>query len=143
MEKHDDRYLLKTKGLTKVFGSLVANSGIDLTVKQGSIHAILGENGAGKSTLMKMLYGVYAPDGGSILMDGEEVELHPPTKARAKGIGMVFQDFRVVPALTILDNIALSVAKGFTFNRKKLKQRIVEISAKYGLAVNPDVNIKL
>lgn len=138
MEKHDERYLLKTKGLTKVFGPLVANSEIDLVVKPGSIHAILGENGAGKSTLMKMLYGVYAPDGGSIMMDGEEVELHPPTKARAKGIGMVFQDFRVVPALTILDNIALSVEKGFTFNRKKLKQRIIEISSKYGLAVNPD-----
>lgn len=141
MEKHNERYLLKTKGLTKVFGSLVANSGIDLTVEQGSIHAILGENGAGKSTLMKMLYGVYAPDGGSIMMDGEEVELHPPTKARAKGIGMVFQDFRVVPALTILDNIALSVEKGFTFNRKKLKQRIVEVSSKYGLAVNPDAYV--
>lgn len=141
MEKHDERYLLKTKGLTKVFGPLVANSEIDLVVKPGSIHAILGENGAGKSTLMKMLYGVYAPDGGSIMMDGEEVELHPPTKARAKGIGMVFQDFRVVPALTILDNIALSVEKGFTFNRKKLKQRIIEISTKYGLAVNPDAYV--
>jgi len=141
MENNKERYLLKTQGLTKVFGSLVANREIDLTVRPGSIHAILGENGAGKSTLMKMLYGVYAPDGGSILMNGEDVELHPPTKARAKGIGMVFQDFRVVPALTILDNIALSVEKGFTFNRKKLKQRIIEVSTKYGLEVNPDAYV--
>lgn len=141
MKLGTDSYLLKTKGLTKVFGSLVANSGIDLEVKAGAIHAILGENGAGKSTLMKMLYGVYAPDGGTIMMDGHEVELHPPTKARAKGIGMVFQDFRVVPALTILDNIALSVEKGFTFNRKKLKQKIIEVSSKYGLAVDPDAYV--
>lgn len=131
-------YLLKTSGLTKVFGSLVANRGIDLTVRAGSIHAILGENGAGKSTLMKMLYGVYEPDGGSIFMDGEQVSLHPPTKARAKGIGMVFQDFRVVPALTVLDNIALAVETGWRFNRKKLRERIVETSAKYGLQVQPD-----
>jgi len=141
MEQHNERYLLRTQGLTKIFGSLVANSGIDLEVKPNSIHAILGENGAGKSTLMKMLYGVYAPDGGTIMMDGQEVELHPPTKARAKGIGMVFQDFRVVPALTILDNIALSVEKGILFNRNKLKKRIIDVSTKYGLAVNPDAYV--
>ncbi|URN95929.1 MAG: ATP-binding cassette domain-containing protein [Candidatus Pristimantibacillus lignocellulolyticus] len=139
--RNANNYLLKTKGLTKVFGSLVANSDIDMVVKQSSIHAILGENGAGKSTLMKMLYGVYAPDGGTIMMDDQEVELHPPTKARAKGIGMVFQDFRVVPALTILDNIALAVEKGFSFNRKKLKKRIIEISTKYGLAVDPEAYV--
>lgn len=139
--KSANNYLLKTEGLTKIFGSLVASNKIDLEVMPGSIHAILGENGAGKSTLMKMLYGVYEPDGGVILMDGKETELHPPTKARAKGIGMVFQDFRVVPALTILDNIALSVEKGFIFNRKKLRQRIVEVSTKYGLAVNPDAYV--
>jgi len=141
MELHNERYLLKTNGLTKVFGSLVANSGINLEVKPSSIHAILGENGAGKSTLMKMLYGVYAPDGGTIVMDEQEVALHPPTKARARGIGMVFQDFRVVPALTILDNIALSVEKGMLFNRRKLKQKIIEVSTKYGLAVNPEAYV--
>lgn len=139
--KSANSYLLKTEGLTKVFGSLVASDRIDLEVKPGSIHAILGENGAGKSTLMKMLYGVYEPDGGAIWMDGKVVELHPPTKARAKGIGMVFQDFRVVPALTILDNIALSVETGIMFNRKKLKKRIVEVSTKYGLAVDPDAYV--
>ncbi|MFC5703136.1 ABC transporter ATP-binding protein [Cohnella faecalis] len=134
-------YLLRTNGLTKRFGSLIANRSIDLEVSPGSIHAILGENGAGKSTLMKMLYGVYEPDEGDIFMDGERVALHPPTKARARGIGMVFQDFRVVPALTVLDNIALAVESGWRFNRKKLRQRIVDTSTKYGLAVDPDAYV--
>lgn len=134
-------YLLKAVALTKRFGSLVANRNIDLEVNPGTIHAILGENGAGKSTLMKMLYGVYEPDEGEVFMDGERVSLHPPTKARARGIGMVFQDFRVVPALTVLDNIALAVESGWRFNRKKLRQRIVDTSAKYGLAVDPDAYV--
>ncbi|WP_373230358.1 ABC transporter ATP-binding protein [Cohnella sp.] len=134
-------YLLKAKGLTKRFGSLIANRSIDLEVTPGTIHAILGENGAGKSTLMKMLYGVYEPDEGEVYMEGERVSLHPPTKARARGIGMVFQDFRVVPALTVLDNIALAVETGWRFNRKKLRQQIVDTSAKYGLALNPDAYV--
>lgn len=140
-DKRQGSYLLRASGLTKRFGSLTANNNIHLEVHPGSIHAILGENGAGKSTLMKMLYGVYEPDEGELYMDGEQVSLHPPTKARARGIGMVFQDFRVVPALTILDNIALAVEKGWRFNRKKLRQQIVDTSAKYGLEVNPDAYV--
>ncbi|MCD1258557.1 ABC transporter ATP-binding protein [Paenibacillus athensensis] len=136
--RDQDAYLLRTEGLTKRFGALVANQGIDVTVRPGSIHAILGENGAGKSTLMKMLYGVYEPDGGAIYMDGEAVTLHPPTKARAKGIGMVFQDFRLVPAMTVLDNIALAVESGWRLGRRRLRGRIVEVSVKYGLDVDPD-----
>lgn len=133
--------LLQAKGLTKRFGSLTANQGIDLEVRPGTIHAVLGENGAGKSTLMKMLYGVYEPDDGQILMDGEPVTLHPPTKARAKGIGMVFQDFRLIPAMTVLDNIALAVESGWRLRRKKLRQRMMEISSKYGLSVDPDTYV--
>jgi simple sugar transport system ATP-binding protein len=140
-ERHQPPCLLQTKGLTKRFGALIANKEIHLEVHRGTIHAILGENGAGKSTLMKMLYGVYQPDGGEIEIDGEPAVLYPPTKARAKGIGMVFQDFRVVPALTVLDNIALSVESGWLLKRKRLRQRIVDISAKYGLAVDPDAYV--
>lgn len=137
-----DFYLLRTEGLTKRFGSLVVNKDINLEVKQGSIHAILGENGAGKSTLMKMLYGVYAPDAGAIYMDGEAVSLHPPLKAKAKGIGMVFQDFRLIPAMTVLDNIALAMSSGgWRFRRKQLRDSILGISEKYGLSVDPDAHV--
>lgn len=137
-----EQYLLRTNKLTKRFGSLVANRNINLTVEKGSIHAILGENGAGKSTLMKMLYGVYVPDDGEIWMDGDRVELHPPSKARARGIGMVFQDFRLVPALSVLDNIALSVAEGgWKLKRRQLKDKISEISDKYGLEVDPEAYV--
>jgi len=131
--------LLQAKGVTKRFGSLTANRNIDLEVRSGTIHAILGENGAGKSTLMKMLYGVYVPDEGEFRMDGETVELHPPAKARARGIGMVFQDFRLVPAMTVLDNIALAEhGGGFRLRRKRLRERIREVSDRYGLKVDPD-----
>ncbi len=137
-----DSYLLRTEGLTKRFGSLVANKEINLEVKQGSIHAVLGENGAGKSTLMKMLYGVYAPDEGTIYMDGEAVSLHPPIKAKAKGIGMVFQDFRLIPAMTVLDNIALAISNGgWRLRRKQLRDSILKISEKYGLSVDPDAHV--
>ncbi|MGG1877994.1 ATP-binding cassette domain-containing protein [Paenibacillus cisolokensis] len=134
-------YLLRAAGLTKRFGSLTANEGIDLEVRPGQIHAILGENGAGKSTLMKMLYGVYEPDEGTVLMDGEPAVLYPPSRARAKGIGMVFQDFRLIPAMTVLESIALAVESGFALRRKQLRARILEVSRKYGLAVDPDAYV--
>lgn len=137
-----DSPLMETKGLSKRFGDLVANDRIDLRVEAGQIHAILGENGAGKSTLMKMLYGVYAPDEGTVLLDGRPVSLHPPSLARAHGISMVFQDFRLIPALTVLENIALAVPQnGVWLRRTRLRQRILEVAERYLIDVNPDAYV--
>jgi simple sugar transport system ATP-binding protein len=98
---------LSVRGLTKRFGDLLAADGLDLDFYRGEVHAVLGENGAGKSTLMKMLYGYERPNGGEILLDGRPVRFEAPGDARRHGIAMVFQNFTLVPALTVLENIAL------------------------------------
>ena len=98
---------LELKGITKRFGALVANDHIDLTVEPGEIHALLGENGAGKSTLMNVLYGLYAPDEGELLIDGRPVHFGGPGDAIKAGIGMVHQHFMLIPVFTVAENIAL------------------------------------
>ena len=96
---------LELKGITKNFGSLIANDSIDLKVEKGEIHAILGENGAGKSTLMNIVYGLLNADSGSILVDGREVKINQPADALNAGIGMVHQHFMLVPVFTVAENI--------------------------------------
>lgn len=134
--------ILRAEKLTKRFGELTANREIDIEIHAGEIHAIAGENGAGKSTLMKMLYGVYQPTAGNLYIDGEKMERWNPTIAREKGIGMVFQDFRLVPAFTVLENVFLSLhSAGWKINKKKLRDEINRISAEYRLSVNPDTEV--
>ncbi len=134
--------ILRAQGLTKRFGTLWANKEIDIEIFAGEIHAIAGENGAGKSTLMKMLYGVYRPTSGTIMVDGTVMERWDAALAREKGIGMVFQDLRLVPAFTVLENVFLSLRQaGWKIDRQQLRQQILKRAAEYRLSVDPDVEV--
>ena len=128
--------LLEAIGLTKAFGTLLANDAVDLTILPGEIHALLGENGAGKSTLVKMLYGSLAPTAGQILWRGDNVVLTDPAQARKLGIGMVFQHFSLFDSLTVAENIALALPKGQKM--AELARRIEQISHDYGLPLTAD-----
>ncbi len=130
---------IQVSALTKRFGTFTALDQVDFTVSGSEVHAVLGENGAGKSTLMKVLYGIYAADEGTVALHGRQVQSYSPAMAKQAGIGMVFQDFRLIPALTVWENIALSIPKeGFWLHRKRLVARIREISNRYGLGVKPE-----
>jgi len=124
--------------ISKSFPGVVANDRIDFDIFRSEIHALLGENGAGKSTLMKILYGFYRADSGSIFLDGKQVVIQSPNDALAVQIGMVFQDFTLIPAFSVAENIALFLPDLDTVvNLKDVSLWIEEMSARYGLRVNP------
>jgi ABC-type uncharacterized transport system ATPase subunit len=136
---------LELRGITKVFGSLVANDHIDLVVEPGEIHALLGENGAGKSTLMNVLYGLYDPDDGQILLDDRPVTFAGPGDAVAAGIGMVHQHFMLVPVFTVAESVALGyepAGRGGVLDLDRARQRVAEISERFGFHVDPDALVE-
>lgn len=136
----EERYAIECKGITKSFGSVVANDHIDLNVKRGEILALLGENGSGKTTLMNMLSGIYHPDEGIIYINGNETVINSPTDAAALGIGMIHQHFKLVEVHSAMDNIILGVREKH-FNRRELKRKILSISGKFGLEVDTEKKV--
>jgi len=136
---------LELSGITKTFGSLVADDHVDLTVEPGEIHALLGENGAGKTTLMNVLFGLMHPDSGEIMLDGEIVHFADPGAAVRHGIGMVHQHFMLVPVFSVAENVALGFEPTRRFgllDRRKARDEILRISHEFGLEVEPEAIVE-
>ena len=131
--------VVEMNGIYKYFGDFCANKNIEFTLKQGEIHALLGENGAGKSTLMNILYGLYGHDAGQILINGKEVHMDSPSVAIQNGIGMVHQHFMLIPQLTVTQNIFLGMDKetGLVHKIKELDKKVQDLNDRYGFNVNP------
>ena len=134
-------YAIELKGITKTFGSVVANDNVNLTVARGEILSILGENGSGKTTLMNMIAGIYFPDHGQIFIDGEEVVIRSPKDAFQYKIGMIHQHFKLVDVFTATENIILGLKDQGKYNLKKAAARVKEISEQYGFEIDPTKKI--
>ncbi len=138
--KEKEEYVIEMLNITKEFPGIKANDNVTLKLKKGEIHALLGENGAGKSTLMSVLFGLYQPEEGIIKKNGQKVKINSPTDANELNIGMVHQHFKLVECFTVLDNIILGVEPnkwGF-LRKEEARKKIVELSERYKLKVDPD-----
>ena len=133
--------VIKMRGITKTFGSIVANDNARLDIYRGEILAILGENGSGKTTLMNMLAGIYFPDSGHIYYDGKEIVISSPKDAFDYGIGMIHQHFKLVNVLSAAENVALGLKEKGRFNIKKVSARIRELCGQYGFEIDPNEKI--
>jgi len=135
---------LELKGITKRFPGVLANDHIDLTVEPGEVHVLLGENGAGKTTLMNILYGLYHPDEGEILVNGTPVKFQSPSDAIRTGIGMVHQHFMLIPVFTVAENVMLGSELTRSFgllDRRRARREVQRLGAQFGLAVDPDARV--
>ncbi len=137
----DDAIVLEAKNITKKFPGVLANDNVNFDLRKGEIHALLGENGAGKTTLMNILYGLYLPDSGEILVNGKPAVIKSPNDTIAQGIGMVHQHFMLIPVFTVAENIMLgdeTVRYGMVLDQKAVSNRVRELSQQYGLEVDPE-----
>jgi ABC-type uncharacterized transport system ATPase subunit len=139
-----DLPVLELRGITKTFPGVLANDHVDFDLRRGEVHALLGENGAGKSTLMNIVYGLYTPDEGQILMGDKPVHITSPHDAIERGIGMVHQHFMLIPVMTVWENIVLAAEprRGALLDHAAAVRRVRELSEGYGLAVDPDARIQ-
>ncbi|NMB89409.1 MAG: ABC transporter ATP-binding protein [Chloroflexi bacterium] len=130
---------VRMEGIVKRFPGVLANNHVDFDVHSGEIHALLGENGAGKSTLVRQLYGLYRPDEGKILIDGQEHHFNSPQDAIKAGIGMIHQHFMLVPTMTVTENVALGLksSRGFALDLDQVEKKIIRLSEQYGIKVDP------
>lgn len=136
--------IIEMRGINKRFGDVQANKNTTITVEAGTVHSIVGENGAGKTTLMNILYGLYHADSGEIFVNGKQVEMKDPSAAIANGIGMIHQHFKLIPAMTVAENVMLGNEPrigGVFLDLKKLNGRTKELSDQYGLAVEPEAMV--
>ena len=137
-------YAIEMLNITKRFPGIIANDNVTLQLRRGEIHALLGENGAGKSTLMSVLFGLYQAEEGIIKKNGEVVKINDPNDANALGIGMVHQHFKLVECFSVLDNIILGAedTKGGFLQRQQAREKVLELSRRYGLSVDPDAMVE-
>src|SRR5437588_9038904 len=133
------------RGIRKEFPGIVANDDVDIDVRHGEVQALLGENGAGKSTLMNVLYGLYRPDGGEIVVRGRPVMFHSPKDAIAHGIGMVHQHFMLIPVMSVAENIVLGTEpseRGIMLDYRAARERVRELARSFGFAIDPDARVQ-
>jgi ABC-type uncharacterized transport system ATPase subunit len=132
---------LELHGITKRFGDLVANDGIDFDVRRGEVHALLGENGAGKTTVMRIAYGLTQSDAGQVVVDGRALAIRSPRDAIAAGIGMVTQHFALVRPMTVAENLALGRSRGLGLDLDEARRRVVGASERFGITIKPDARV--
>src|SRR5262249_5459495 len=136
--------LLKVDGVSKAFPGILANDAITFDLKEGEIHALLGENGAGKTTLVSILYGLLRPDSGRVLVKGTELELGDPRQAIVHGLGFVQQHYSLVPTLTVIENLILSThyGSGHSLSREQIKRKVIQLSQRHGLALDTTARVE-